>query len=203
MIMEIDEINEIDEMMPFEMPQVKNLPTTWGIDHSIKNPFLLCPHEEFQGVKRDSLENTYSDSLDDDYLYQELNNELLVSFQIIHWLRKIKHTYSLEIEKHSISVPQSSKKILAFDLDETLIHSVSYNEYLNLSPSKKSKWEFININDDENSIVPFCIRPYAEEFLSVMSCYFNIIVFCYYILDIFCRNERICKEYSVHFGSIQ
>lgn len=69
------------------------------------------------------------------------------------------------------SLLSGNKKLLVLDLDETLVHS-SFEP-----PERQSDFQFDKIFDGELKTIYVLIRPYAEQFLTELSNYYDIIIF--------------------------
>jgi CTD small phosphatase-like protein 2 len=118
-------------------------------------------------------------------------------------MKKINKPPESEIEHLKVYLPPRNsdktqfKRTLLLDLDETLIHCFTQEEF-DISPHVPDLNLQITGPDDEKNTISISIRPYAYEFLQEMSKIFEIAIFtassplyANKVLDILDPNNQI------------
>ena len=126
----------------------------------------------------------YTDEINFDSFYLEYidsnqnmsNNYDVYVDRVIYSLRKfncLSNTFSKEVIKRSIRLPNTHKKTLILDLDETLVHC-EFNSFTNV------KHDIVSFYDEETKEevkVFVSLRPNVREFLINVKEYFDIALF--------------------------
>lgn len=101
-----------------------------------------------------------------------LKDYIVHTFESISLIRKLTPVPSQIIEKRKLPADTwTSKKLLVFDLDETLVHCVTENI------DKADTTITVKLNPEEEVKAGIYIRPHAIECLKTLTEYYELIVF--------------------------
>ncbi len=164
-------------MIPLKVkPLSKPVPPSVGNNKLAHNPFRSDHPELFKSTQPPSESSRNAEKIQpvSHPQYQSvITPEIRANFCKMN---SILGVLPCEVEALQVVIPSSSKKCLAVDLDETLIHTlVPSFDYPGHGIHLPKKAAAATISTEEWK-VPVVVRPFAKEFLAALSQVYQIVV---------------------------